>query len=540
MRALLFYCGVLALACAACFSPDLGNEPFLCGDQGACPPSYHCDGDGVCRRAPAANPNADAAPGGADGPLGESDGSLGQADGPLGQADGPLGAADAPGSRPDGAASVDARVADAAPLPDGSVCRPSTFVSCQDLHTAVFCNGDGSGTIQTTCEADCDPGAMQCNHCPPATSTCDPGGNSIVTCSAAGVVTSTTPCPAGCGPGQSVCYVLKPVGLPDACKTAGTADAVFGASSQFDTTTCPTLVTPTSGPPVCVYKYRNVNLDSAAKVRWTGNYAPVIIATGEAHLAGRLIVASLAGLPGPGASVFHVADGSPAASGDGSGGGGHATTGGSGSAVASSGRVDPGGGVALDSSYDDVLAPGGNGGSTGGGGGGALGIIACGRLTIDQSALVNANGGGGPSGTSAGGLGGGAGGTIRIEAAEIVFSGSTVTLVANGGGGGGGGGLSVSTPMPGEDGHLDGTAAKGAPGAAGSGAGGAGGTSDGSSGALPGDGQPNSLPTSSAGGGGGAAGVIILNARPDRAVALPAGAVVSPPPKLGVVERQLP
>src|SRR5687768_1024842 len=45
---------VLGAISASCFSPNLGDEPILCGDGGVCPSGYECDRgrapDPVCVR----------------------------------------------------------------------------------------------------------------------------------------------------------------------------------------------------------------------------------------------------------------------------------------------------------------------------------------------------------------------------------------------------------------------------------------------------------------------------------------------------------
>jgi hypothetical protein len=53
MRARLFVGGLalaLAVAAAACFSPQQPACAFSCGPAAACPVDYTCGGDGLCHR----------------------------------------------------------------------------------------------------------------------------------------------------------------------------------------------------------------------------------------------------------------------------------------------------------------------------------------------------------------------------------------------------------------------------------------------------------------------------------------------------------
>ena len=45
-----FACVTLGFGLAACFSPNLGDQPFRCGAGNDCPPGYQCDGAGFCTR----------------------------------------------------------------------------------------------------------------------------------------------------------------------------------------------------------------------------------------------------------------------------------------------------------------------------------------------------------------------------------------------------------------------------------------------------------------------------------------------------------
>jgi hypothetical protein len=41
----------VAFGLAACFSPNLGETPFTCGEEAACPEGYQCvPGEGICRQ----------------------------------------------------------------------------------------------------------------------------------------------------------------------------------------------------------------------------------------------------------------------------------------------------------------------------------------------------------------------------------------------------------------------------------------------------------------------------------------------------------
>jgi len=375
-----------------------------------------------------------------------------------------------------------------------------------------------------------------------------PDAGCVATCNGDDLMTCNGPtvhCAAGCDSTQvpGACLILAPIGLTEVCRDPGTVD--FTISPTIDTNACTggTVVPQVVGPDRCVYKFANVMVPNGANVRWTGDRVPVIVATGTAKIGGQLFVNGRASTPGPGTAALSVGNGASAGAGDSGGGGGHATSGGAGAVLMGSDRPTPGGGSAYPMAYNGVLAPGGNGGNGGGGGGGAIGLIACGRLLLDATLIIDAAGGGGEAGaagpTVVGGSGGGAGGTIRIEAAEIVFTSGAVLVANGGGGGGGGGGVNVGTTNPpGDDGHLDGSVARGSGGVTGAGAGGAGGTSDGVTGAAPMDGTSNTIATAGAGGGGGAAGVIVFQTRADKPPNVPSGVVISPAPKLGQVARQ--
>ncbi len=500
----------LAVGVGGCFNPDLGDTPFRCGQGEDCPPGYRCANDNLCHK--------------------------------NGGADAPITSVDAP--RVPDAPRPDARII---PLDAGMTCQTNTFQRCQDVSTALFCDGTGMNLVAVGCEAGCDMSHMQCNHCQPSTTLCS--GDDLVTCSSGGMVVGTQHCVAGCDLGitPNACFVVAPPGFEDACRSAGGSDfTAVGDNTTFDTDACNggKVVTQGPGPDICAFKFNDVLVPAGTNVRWVGSRVPVVIATGTAEVAGRLFVNGRTALPGPGAAGYASGNGASSSDADGAGGGGHATKGGDGGPMMGADHVVPAGGPAYPSTNDGFLLPGGAGGAggsaLGGGGGGALGLIACGVLTLDATAVIDAGGGGGPGAalvpTVTGGSGGGAGGTIRIDAAQVVFTSGTA-IVSNGGGGGGGNGVSASGGMPGDDGHLDGTPAKGSAGAAGGCAGGAGGTSDGVTGALPMQGAPNTLATGGAGGGGGAAGVIVINTRPSASRVIPQGVVISPAPKVGEVAR---
>src|SRR5262249_50653978 len=145
------------------------------------------------------------------------------------------------------------------PLDGGVTCQPNTFQRCQDVTTALFCDGSGMNLLAVGCEAGCDMSHMQCNHCQPSTTLCS--GDDLVTCSSSGMVTGTQHCPVGCDLGvtPNACFIVAPVGLEDVCRSAGGSDFTAAGDMTVDTDACSggKVVTQDLGPAPCVLRFNN-------------------------------------------------------------------------------------------------------------------------------------------------------------------------------------------------------------------------------------------------------------------------------------------
>ena len=178
--------------------------------------------------------------------------------------------------------------------------------------------------------------------------------------------------------------------------------------------------------------------------------------------------------------------------------------------------------------------PGGSGGGTvtggevplGGSGGGAIALGA--RLALDVTGTIHAGGGGGAGGDSGaleisageGGAGGGSGGMIWLDAPTLTLGNSAV-LAAQGGGGGEGGDAN-DVGSPGDPALQDGARAEGGKDAANRG--GDGGKGDPDDGKVGENGKPGGMNEGGGGGGGGGAGIIRIDGTLDDA-----GAIIRPP-----------
>src|SRR5690348_10160620 len=132
--------GIFVFCFAACAGPDLGDIPFLCGDQGSCPSGYTCMQD-LCVRDGVQLPTPDAAMQPQD-----ANTTMSTPDAPAAQPD---------AARPDAQAIPDAARNDAAPLPDA-----------RSMDATVTPDAAGGGACQRSSEC----GAGLC--CGWATNTC--------------------------------------------------------------------------------------------------------------------------------------------------------------------------------------------------------------------------------------------------------------------------------------------------------------------------------------------------------------------------------
>lgn len=310
------------------------------------------------------------------------------------------------------------------------------------------------------------------------------------------------------GQGVAAAANLAPSNLgPGFCDVAQVTDLSQNSNRTFNTDTeCSSVVTQSSGPSLCVIRYRQIAIGPSATIQVTGSRLLVLAASLDFVLQGtvNLTAAASAG-PSPGLG---------ATSGGGAAGGGHGSSGGSGGGGGSGGSSGaPVAGV-------DTLVPlttgsrgGASAGSSGGPGGGAVQLVACGHFLLDLAGQVRANGlgglggsGGGAGGNGTGGAGGGSGGGILIEGDTVDLLG---TLLANGGGGGGGGsggslGGSGDNGGPGGGGSANTVPAVGGTAGSSSPNGGVGGS--GSALAAPSNGVNGSVGAFSTGGGGGGGG----------------------------------
>lgn len=306
----------------------------------------------------------------------------------------------------------------------------------------------------------------------------------------------------------------------------------FATSTTIDGTTCPKVITQTSGIQICVLEYSEITIAAGARVRLAGRYPIVLVATTSITIDGILDASAsldvVAGGAGPGVGTGCMNTGgygndSPKGASGGAGGSFQGT----GAAGGTSGS-QLGGVPVAPMTFTEIRSGcfGGSGGnesaSSGGRGGppgGAVYLIAGDSITLGASSMIDASGGGGDPGYSklAGAGGGGSGGLIALSAPRIIAQ-SGARLFAVGGAGGGGAGDSTTTaPTKGGDGYGVGTTGA-AGGIGGEGIGGDGGHGSYSAtldGAVGHDGVFAGATTyGGGGGGGGASGWIEMYPRP--------------------------
>jgi hypothetical protein len=524
-----------ALLATGCFHPSLGDQPYACGQNEACPSGYTCQGN-ICVR-DGLHPGPDARPG-VDAPGGTPDAR-------------PV--ADAPNGTPDARPTADARVADSrpaldghpapdAPLPDAPACLGDGFVGCAGPMTATFCVG---GQLQPqSCAFQCDPSAMLCEQCDPSRPTfCQ--GDSVVTCSPTGQIGPASLCPGFCAGGA--CHTLEPSNLPaTTCDTPAQASLGIIAAMSIDTGTCSggQIVVQTDGlTPLCVLTYADFGIAAGVLVTVTGPNPLAIVATHDLTIGGVIDASGHAAVNGPGVAASVGTGGSNDGNvANGGGGGGFGQAGGTGG-TPSDGTVVAGGQPFGSPGLSPITggAAGGHAGAgadvvnkpaPGGGGGGGVQLVACHVLHLaapSRIIAVGAGGGGGYSSLlSGGGGGGGSGGGVLLEAPALDV-GPGAAAVATGGGGGGGG-APTGAGQPGEPGAADHGALGGMGGSTDAGAGGHGAT--GTPVALaPGPGGAVTVVAVGGGGGGGGIGRIRVNTRRD--VPVDGSGLIAIPPASG-------
>jgi hypothetical protein len=340
------------------------------------------------------------------------------------------------------------------------------------------------------------------------------------------------------GPRQDTVYTgncLGSSGLYSDCDAQPNPDpnaGVFPGSTTIDGTTCPKVITQTSGIQLCVLEFSKISIAAGAHVRLAGRYPIVLVSTSTIAIDGILDASAsldvVNGGAGPGVGTGCTNTGgygndSP----KGASGGGGGSFQGMGAAGGNSGSQIGGAPVAPmplteirsgcfgGSGGNESASSGGRGGPPGG----AVYLIAADSIALGPSSLIDASGGGGDPGYSklAGAGGGGSGGMIGL-AAPIITAQSGARLFAVGGGGGGGAGDSTSTaPTKGADGYGLGTSgASGGIGGEGIGGNGGQGSLAGMlDGAIGHDGVSAGANTfGGGGGGGGASGWIKLSPMP--------------------------
>jgi hypothetical protein len=322
---------------------------------------------------------------------------------------------------------------------------------------------------------------------------------------------------------------LDSLPLPSAC--------VFGTESQ----------TGRNGSfLVGVLAVRSLTIRTGATLRITGSRTLAIVAGGSIQIDGTLDGSANLDVPGPGGLSVGIGwggQGTIAANGadSGGGGGGYGSSGAraadasSGGAIANGGE---GGGTYNNATLTQSVEAGsaGGAGSTsiatspcglGGGGGGAIQLSAGGSLQMGSSGKVLANGGGGLGGCldngAYGGGGGGSGGALFLESPTLTIM-NTAVLAANGGGGGAGADGTVG--QRGNDGDNGKPSTSVASGGAGVGSGASGGN-----GAADNTVARTGPIDTNGGGGGGGVGRIVLRAESISTT----GSVISPPPNMQIL-----
>jgi hypothetical protein len=295
-----------------------------------------------------------------------------------------------------------------------------------------------------------------------------------------------------------------------------------------------------AGDTIRVLTCRHLEIAAGAELRVTGDLPLLLVVWDRADLLGTIDVSSSeAGGDGAGANPDLCAEGGARPGGGaidvtGAGGGGGGAFGGGGGAGGFGGGALPGIGGAGGTAFDDGDpglrggCPGARGGvpggaSTGaarGSGGGAIAISA--RLSLLVDGLLFAGGGeglGAATDLSGGGGGAGSGGLLWLDSPAVTLNNPAV-LAANGGGGGEGADTNDAGD-PGEPGRATRMSAPGGSSGGNDGGNGGGGSDlDTLGGTMGGNGGNNA----GGGGGGGGAGIIRIDG-----VLTDEGATISPP-----------
>ena len=295
-----------------------------------------------------------------------------------------------------------------------------------------------------------------------------------------------------------------------------------------------------AGDTIRVLTCRHFEIGAVAKLRVTGDRPLILVVWAGADVLGTIdLSSSQIGGDGAGANPDICTDGGARPGGGtvdvtGAGGGGGGAFGGGGGAGGFGGGALPGiggdGGVAFADGDPGLRGgcPGARGGATGGTGGGARGsgggaLAISARLSLLVDGVLHAGGGeglGAVTDLSGGGGGAGSGGLLWLDSPDITLNDPAV--VAANGGGGGEGADSNDSGDPGDPGRASRTSAPGGSSGGNDGGNGGGGSdADTLGGTMGGNGGNNA----GGGGGGGGAGII----RIDGTLA-DDGATLSPPP----------
>jgi hypothetical protein len=386
-------------------------------------------------------------------------------------------------------------------------CMPRTFEACRG-DDAIVCNATGDDYDIAHCDLGCSDAAGGCLQCEPNARACD-GGN-VRRCDANGLPAQSEQCNFGCIDAPTAhCAYLEPKYLPSICDEPAATDLSLATAVTFDTsldTNCNGgVVTQSDGPPICVARYRTINLKPAAVVTVTGARALALVADELLAVEGTLDISATQHANGPGGGT--VVSGGPSGP-FGGGGAGMKTAGAAGGNGTQPGGAANGGAQAPNPATLAVLVGGRSAATianTGGGGGGAATLIAC-RGEVAVSGVIDAGGGGGTGGFPALGVvpagGGGSGGNVVLQGMMVRVTGE---LFANGGGGGAGIPMTQFMGANGADGSRYvnfgalGGAAQDSEGYGGPG---------GCRANFPGAGGNSTAPTTTGGGGGGSVGFI--------------------------------
>lgn len=390
-------------------------------------------------------------------------------------------------------------------------CFDSPVVPC-----TVECSSDEDCPSGLACEGTrCSVGGEVCEVelCRAGERRCAIDGMSVELCDEAGAWGAGDPCAVSCvseGTQSARCGALVPsIGaLAAVCETPSAGQATLDGmfSTDMDTACTGGVVTQTGGPQICIVRAQRIAVNPGGTMTVSGSRALALVSDLDLDVRGTIDVSARGGVDGPGGGTPRVS-GAAAKAARGGGGAGFRTPGGDGGNASGSGGV-----VGLDASTSSILAGGYRAPSYmdgGGGAGGALALISC-SGEVSVSGVLDSAGGGGLGATLYGdvgrgaGSGGGSGGVLLLLGGRVTIDG-TAGLFANGGSGGG---ATTVTTVGGSGNRGSRSTTSGAVGGASADLDGVGGVG-GYRGAIPGGGGDAN--NESGGGGGGSVGYIVLS-----------------------------